>query len=146
MDSDAIVEQLNELAPPAMRMLGGRFVAFDKTTTTLSADFRATENMTHSGGIVQGGFVTGMIDAVMAHAIYAALEDLAVCATLEIKVSFLQIARAGLLHAHGRVVRMGKSIAFLDGELRSPDGELLAAASSTAKIIRPRPVAAPPRP
>ena len=33
--------------------------------------YRARMDMCHSGGIVQGGFVTGWIDAAMAHAVMA---------------------------------------------------------------------------
>ena len=138
MDSKRIVEQLNELSPPALKTLGGKAVAFDAANKTLHMEFLATDRFTHSGGIVQGGFVTGMIDAAMAHAVIAVLEDLVVVPSLEIKVSFLEIARAGPLHATGRVVRLGKSIAFLDGELRNPQGDLLATATSTVRIIRPK--------
>ena len=35
-------------------------------------EYRARPEMCHSGGVVQGGFVTGWIDAAMAHAAIAA--------------------------------------------------------------------------
>ena len=34
-------------------------------------EFMAGAHMCHSGGIVQGGFVTGWIDAAMAHAVFS---------------------------------------------------------------------------
>ncbi|MBT8078640.1 MAG: PaaI family thioesterase [Gammaproteobacteria bacterium] len=140
MDSNAIIAQLNELAPPALKTLRGKAVSFDSESRTLVMEFVAADRFTHSGGIVQGGFVTGMIDAAMANAVYATLQELVVAPTLEIKVSFLEIARAGKLVASGRVVRMGKSIAFMDGELRSTDGQLLATATSTVRVMHPKTV------
>ena len=88
------------------------------------------DSVCHSGGIVQGGFVTGMLDAAIAiHRRYV------VVASLEIKVSFPEIAHAGELTAFARPVRMGRSIAFLETELLDPDSNLVATATSTAKII-----------
>ena len=135
-----MIAQLNELAPPAMKTLQGKAVSYDAETRTIVMEFHAADRFTHSGGIVQGGFVTGMIDAAMATAVYATLQELVVAPTLEIKVSFLEIARAGKLLAYGRVVRMGKSIAFMEGELRDTDGQLLATATSTLRVIHPKTV------
>ena len=140
MDAREIVKQLNELAPPAMKTLRGKVVSFDPDEKILHLEFQSVEQFTHSGGIVQGGFVTGMLDAAMTHAVYEVLQDLVIVPTLEIKVNFLEIARFGLLHASGRVVRLGKSIAFLDSELRDPQGNLLATATSTARVIHAKPV------
>lgn len=36
-------------------------------------EYEARLNQCHSGGVVQGGFVTGWIDAAMAHAVIAVL-------------------------------------------------------------------------
>ena len=43
----------------------------DTTNGIASAKYIAKEEMCHSGGIVQGGFVTGWIDAIMALACMA---------------------------------------------------------------------------
>jgi uncharacterized protein (TIGR00369 family) len=126
---------MNEHAPPALRKLGGRVHGFDDTSRTIEMRYSLDESFCHSGGIVQGGFVTGMLDASMAHAVIAIYRRYVVVASLEIKVSFLEIARPGELAAFARPVRMGKSIAFLEAELLDTDGRLLATATSTAKVI-----------
>ena len=98
-------------------------------------NFHASKAFCHSGDIVQGGFITGMLDATMSHAVLAAVKKPIVLPTLEIKVSFLEIARMGDLVATGTVVRLGKSVVFLEGQLKDPQGKLLATASSTARIL-----------
>ena len=80
-----------------------------------------------------------MLDAAMAHVVFVTLGEVVIVATLEIKVSYLDIARPGELHATGKIAKLGKSIAFLTAELHNEDGVLLAIASSTARIIRKLP-------
>ncbi len=96
--------------------------------------FRPTMEMCHSGGIVQGGFVTGWIDMAMANVIMAK-QDQGNPLSLEIKVSFLASARPGLVIAEAWIERIGRSTAFVEGLLRNEAGEVLAKASSTVKLI-----------
>lgn len=97
--------------------------------------YRATMAMCHSGGIVQGGFVTGWIDAAMAHAVLSATNFAKTPLSLEIKVSFLKAAGPGLVIAEGWVEKMGRATAFLEGRLLDEAGEVLAKGSSTARLV-----------
>jgi len=99
--------------------------------------FRATPEMCHSGGIVQGGFITGWIDMTMANVVMAQ-EGQGNPLSLEIKVSFLAPAGPGLNIAEAWIVRQGRSTAFAEGRLMNENGDLLAKASSTIKLIQPR--------
>lgn len=100
------------------------------------AEYEARPEFTHTNGtIVQGGFVTAWLDNGMAFAARAADPEVAV-ATLEVKVSFLQRATVGRQIVEARVVKLGRSVAFIEADLLNPAGELLARASSTAKLSR----------
>jgi acyl-CoA thioesterase len=136
----SIIEQLNQNAPPSVVTLGGNIESFDQESGVIEFRFEASDAMTHSGGIVQGGFVAGMLDAAMAHVVFCVLDKLVILATLEMKVSYLDIVRPGTLRATGHILRLGKSVAFLEAELYSADQKLLAKGSSTVRIIdRPPP-------
>ena len=100
--------------------------------------YRARMDMCHSGGIVQGGFVTGWIDAAMAHVVMAQSADAANPLSLEIKVSFLKPATPGLIIAEAWIERSGRSIAFLEGLIRNEAGDVLAKATSTMKLVQRR--------
>jgi uncharacterized protein (TIGR00369 family) len=139
MTNDEMIAQMNAHAPPALKTLGGKVISFDEDTASVEMHFTADESMCHSGDIVQGGFLAGMIDAAMAHAVFGALQEIVIVATLDINVSYLEIARAGKLLGRGRVIRLGKTIAFLEGELYGANGESLARGSSTARIIHRSP-------
>ncbi len=97
--------------------------------------YRAVMDMCHSGGIVQGGFITGWIDAAMAHAVMGATNYAQSPLSLEIKISFLRSAGPGLYRAEAWVERMGRSTAFLEGRLVNEKGETVAKGSSTAKLV-----------
>lgn len=96
--------------------------------------YRAAPHMCHSGGVVQGGFVTGWIDAAMAHAAIAMAGDTVVPMTLEIKVSFFAPARPGLVFAEAWVEKRGRATCFFEGQLTDADGRVLAKASSTLML------------
>ena len=97
--------------------------------------YRASMAMCHSGGIVQGGFVTGWIDAAMAHLVMAQTNYEFSPLSLEIKVSFLASAKPGIVVAEAWMEKRGRSTCFLEGRLTNEAGEVLAKATSTAKLV-----------
>ena len=134
-----LVQLLNDKLPPCVTVMNGKIVTLDRSQQTATASFEIPLDFCHSGNMVQGGFVTAMLDATMSHAVFVAIGDVCILPTLEIKVSFVAPSLAGKFTAEGRVIKLGKSIAFLEGSLYNPEGELTASASSTARIIRPKP-------
>lgn len=97
-------------------------------------EYRAGMHMCHSGGVVQGGFVTGWIDAAMAHAAMAMSGPDVVPMSLELKVSFFAPTRPGLVIAKAWVERRGRSTCFFEGQLLDATGRVLAKASSTLML------------
>jgi molybdopterin converting factor subunit 1 len=99
-------------------------------------EFHASEQFLNPAGMVQGGFLTAMLDDTMGPAAIAQLGPGHFTPTLELKVSFLRPARTGRLVCDGRVVHMGKSVAFLEGSLADADGNVVATATATARVVR----------
>ncbi len=95
----------------------------------------AEMRMCHSGGVVQGGFVTGWIDAAMARAVMAATDFKFSPMSLEIKISFFRPAAPGLVVAEAWIERRGRSTVFVEGHLRDAAGEILAKGSSTVRLL-----------
>jgi acyl-coenzyme A thioesterase PaaI-like protein len=110
----------------------------DKEKGSARVQYHARPAWAHSGGTtIQGGFVTAWLDNCMAFAIAARLPDTG-SASLEIKVSFLDRTAPGTVTAEARIRREGGSVAFLEADLFAEDGRLLATATSTVKLMRPR--------
>ncbi|WP_284125281.1 PaaI family thioesterase [Parerythrobacter aestuarii] len=96
-----------------------------------SLEYEAKREQCHSGGVVQGGFISGWIDAAMAHAAMARNGEGIVPMTLELKVSYFAPTRPGPVIAEAWVERHGKRTSFYEGHLRDKDGTVLAKATST---------------
>lgn len=97
-------------------------------------EYNAGKHLCHSGGVVRGGFVTGWIDAAMAHAAVAMNGPDVTPMSLELKVSFFAPTRPGKVIAEGWVVQAGRRTGFYEGELRDAAGNVLAKASSTIML------------
>ena len=135
MTDQEIIDWLNGQWPNSVITLTGLATGFDQNAKQLTMSFEAVDMFCHSGDIVQGGYITGMLDAAMAYAVIGLPETCSGVATLEIKVNFLRVGNPGPMAATGRVVHLGRSIAYLDGELHQ-NGQLIATATSTVKLIR----------
>lgn len=98
-------------------------------------EYEAKLEQCHSGGVVQGGFVTGWIDAAMAHAVMSQFGRDVAPMSLEMKVSFFAPARPGPVIAEGWIEKAGKTTCFAEGLLRDTGGVVLAKASSTLRLI-----------
>jgi acyl-CoA thioesterase len=97
-------------------------------------EFEVGQQMCHSGGVAQGGFVCGWIDAAMAHASLSLAPEMTPM-SLELKVSYFAPARPGRVIAEGWIERRGRVTCFAEGRLLDPAGAILAKASSTIRLI-----------
>jgi uncharacterized protein (TIGR00369 family) len=120
--------------PPVAKLLGFRLIEIDPDRGTIEVAFTATEQFLNPAGTVQGGMLAAMLDDTLGPALVATLGDGEWAPTTDLHVQFLRPAAPGELRGRGRVVRRGKDVAFLAGELRDGDGELVATATATAAI------------
>ncbi len=120
---------------PASRYLGLEILDADPAARTVEVAFNASAELCNMWGGIQGGMVAAMLDDVMSLAVGLDLEWGQISPTLELKVSMLNPARPGRIIGRGRVIKRGKSVGFIEGELLSEDGTLLATGSSTATFV-----------
>jgi uncharacterized protein (TIGR00369 family) len=120
--------------PPAAGVLGWELVSVDPDAGTIEVAFTATDEFLNPVGVIQGGFLAAMLDDTMGPALVATLGPGLFAPTADLHVQFLRPARPGRLTGRGRVVRRGKDVAFLAGELLDESGQVVAAATATALI------------
>ena len=120
---------------PLFQGMGFQRVISLEEEGTAKFEFKAEEHHCHSGNIVQGGYVTGWIDTTMAHAAMAKTNFGSNPLTLELKVSFLRSAHPGILTTSASVIKLGKTMAFLEGSLIDGEGNIVAKGSSTNRMI-----------
>jgi len=123
---------------PHTALLGSEFVSFDEDTQTATMRFTVKKEMTTWRGGVQGGLVAGYLDEVMGYAYVAATGGEMAPLNLDLTMSLIRLIPEGPLIGKGRVVKSGRKVIFLEGELYNEEGKLMARATSTA-LPTPRP-------
>jgi len=121
--------------PPAAATLGFKLLDVDPAAGTIRVQFEGKRDFLNPLGNIQGGFLSAMLDDTLGPALVATLPPDHFAPTIELKVNFIRPATPGPLIGTGRVVSRGGTIAFLAGELRSEQGELIATATATARIV-----------
>lgn len=127
--------------PPAGVLLGWELVAVDPEAGTIEVSYTATDQFLNPFGAVQGGLLAAMLDDTLGPALVATLGPGESAPTTDLHVQFLRPARPGRLVGRGRIVRKGRDVGFMSGELVDEAGEVVAVATATAQIRRPRPPA-----
>lgn len=136
MEEQRLLQRFSDHAPGFLHILGARFVAADSVAASCTMRFDISRDFCHSVDVVQGGFVTAMLDAAMTHAAFSSSEDVVNISSLEIKTNYLEPTRAGSLRVEGQVVKMGYKLAFMEGRVYNDQGQLTATGSTVAKVIR----------
>ena len=86
-------------------------------------------------GIVHGGILCDLADAAMGGAMASSLEEGETFSTVEPQMNYFRPVRQGRLAASARMVRRGRTTAYLESEVFDADGQLVAKGSS-CRVIR----------
>jgi len=87
-------------------------------------------------GMVHGGYAATLLDSACGCAVHASLGTQQSYSTIEIKIAYHKALtdKIGRIRAEGRVISLGRRVAFAEGRLIDSDGNLYASASSTLLI------------
>lgn len=121
----------NLVPPPTAQLLGWELIDVDVEQGTIRIAFHPDERMLNPHGTVQGGIVAAILDDTMVPALYALTGGQYLASTIDLNVSFIRPVQPGRVIAEGRVVNRGRSVVFMEAELLSEDGKLLARATSS---------------
>ena len=126
------------LQPPMGEKLGIALIEADHG----HALFEATPDGTayNPMGSVHGGFVATILDSACGIAVHTALEPGYAYTTLELKVSYLRALtdRSGTVQGRGRLLSIGRRVAFAEATLHDGNGKLCATATSTLLVVETR--------
>ena len=135
MDDSQILQSFQSNEAPCMETLGAKVLRFSSSPPEIEMEFEGKYEFTHSDGkVIQGGFVTGMLDAPMAHLLMGLFEFKVIPMTLDLNVSFLAPSRQGKLRAIAEVLQLGKSTAFMTSKLYQEE-TLVATSTSTVRLV-----------
>jgi uncharacterized protein (TIGR00369 family) len=101
----------------AMQTLGVRLERVAPGEVDLVLPFRA--DLTQQHGFLHAGIVTAVVDSACGYAALSLMERDAAVLSVEFKVQLLAPARGAWFRGLGRVVRAGRTLTVVAGELRA---------------------------
>ncbi|MEL7040990.1 MAG: PaaI family thioesterase [Pseudomonadota bacterium] len=124
--------QNSKKRPPCSDTLGMRLTEVDQAGQRIRMDFAVPDMFANPTGAVQGGFIAAMMDEAMSTCVIIASNVTMTAPTLEMKTSYLRRLMPGPAHVDARILKMGRSAAFMEAECFDDAGKLVAKATATA--------------
>jgi acyl-coenzyme A thioesterase PaaI-like protein len=118
--------------PVCAQLTPFRIIDADLDAGSVRLEFAPQPAFGNHFGNVQGGFAVAMIDVLLSVCAYAKYRLW--LPTAEIKTSFLEPLPIDACIGEGKVIKAGRSLAFLEGTLMRADGRPAIAASATAMV------------
>lgn len=135
----ALVEQLNtildEVTAPIVKALGLSVLSADAQQVTLRLP--VTPAVVHAGGVVCGQALMAAADTAMILAVAASLGEFRQMTTVQLQTSFLRPVPHDCpeVQVGCTLLRRGRSLAFGEIAMRTPDGTLAAHATTTYALL-----------
>jgi uncharacterized protein (TIGR00369 family) len=101
-------------------------------TATLSLPVE--EHLKNSLGTVHGGVIMSLLDVALCTAARTLHPDSIGVVTIDMSTSFIGGGSGARLLAEARVLKDGRSMSFVEGEAKNPDGSLVAKAIATVRV------------
>ena len=131
----------------AMHTLGVTIERIAPGEVDLALPYRA--DLTQQHGFLHAGVATAVIDSACGYAALSLMEPGAAVLSVEFKVQLLAPAKGDRFRAQGRVIRAGRTLSVVAGELRAfahsaervqhDEGELVTMLTGTMMTVRGRP-------
>ena len=132
-DADMLARfQNSKKRPPCSDTLCMRLVDLSQARQWVRMDFDVPQMFANPTGAVQGGFIAAMMDEAMSTAVIIASNVTMTAPTLEMKTSYLKRLMPGQASVEARILKLGKSAAFMEADCFDAGGDLVARATATA--------------
>ena len=132
-DADMLARSQNsKKRPPCSDTLGMRLAALSQDEQWVRMEFDVPHIFANPTGAVQGGFISAMMDEAMSTAVIIASNVTMTAPTLEMKTSYLKRLMPGPASVTARILKLGKSAAFMEADCFDAEGALVARATATA--------------
>jgi uncharacterized protein (TIGR00369 family) len=127
----AVAEHSQEFGKFFLARLYGFEITFPEKECEVAFDL--ADFMFNPQGWLHGGVISTAMDISMGHLLDRTAGP---GMTLELKVQFLAPVREGRVRCLGRILRLGKSLAFMTSEARDATDQPIAFATATWKLLR----------
>jgi uncharacterized protein (TIGR00369 family) len=133
MTLDEIAKMLPN--PACSDTLGWRLIDADIERGWIKIGFEGRPEFLNPAERVQGGFLAAMLDDTMGPAVLVKSEGTLYPSSIDMNISFLAAAKPGPLVCEAEVLRLGKTVGFVEARLTDTEGRLLARATSSVMLV-----------
>jgi len=131
------MKRLAEATTPFNELLGSRCTLREPGRTRY--ELEVGPDHLNKRGVAHGGVVASLLDTALGAAVVSSIRPREWTGTLELSVQFREPVFPGVIAAEGRVARRGRTVAFAEGEIRDPQGKILAVAHGVWTIWPKKP-------
>ncbi len=120
--------------PPCAALLCLDILEAELGSGRVKVQFTARADFCNAAGNVQGGFLAAMLDDCLGVSVLIATDACLYPSTIDLHMQFLAPAKPGRLVGKARVVQLGKTIGFVEGELENSSGITVARANASVRL------------
>lgn len=124
------IHSIGRQANPFFCLAGIDIVTMEPGKAVLKMEVRP--DMLNGVGWLQGGMLVAIADEAMALALYPLLAEAEGIATIAESTSFIKGIRKGTVLAEACIIKKGRRVAFMEGEVRADNGEKSLLSRTTA--------------
>ena len=100
--------------------IGAKVVTFKKDCCKVKLDVK--KQHLNYGGLVHGGVIATLCDIALSGAVAKAMKKYQWCVTIHLSVEYMNHAVLGdRLYAYGKIAKVGRTLAFVDGFIEKRD-------------------------
>jgi len=121
--------------PQCSQLLGWRVLDARPNDGWIRVGFDGKHEFCNPAGLIQGGILCAMLDDTMGPAVFVKTDGRLYTATISTTINYLAPAKVGPIIGEATVIRLGSTIAFVEGKLMDASGLLLAIATTNARLV-----------
>jgi uncharacterized protein (TIGR00369 family) len=112
------------------------FVLREVAAGTTTWEYTVDPAHFNPNGVLHGGVLMALLDTAMGHAVSEIVVPQGrINAAAQLNINFLEPIRAGVIRAHGTVIKIGKRMAVVEGRATNDAGVVVGIATSTHAIL-----------
>ena len=116
-------------------LAAARLAAPRRRRGSIKVGFVGAAEFLNPAGRVQGGILTAMLSDTMGPAVLVKSGGALYPSSIDMNISFLSAARPGPLVCEGQVLRLGRTVGFVEVRLMDGDGRLLVRTTSSVMLV-----------
>ncbi len=124
-----------DMAPPSAKLLGMGLIEIDVKKGFVKTCFDPKPELLNFNGVIQGGFLSAMMDDTMGFNAFMHLGMKTGMASIDLHTHFMRPVPMGRITVEAHVTRAGKSVVFMESKLYDSEGRLAARSTTSARIL-----------